>query len=71
MIVYPGGDEDADDGVVSVFLCNMMNFKVNVDFDIIIKELDGKEFRNENPLEQVKLESRKNTDGQFILAGMK
>jgi hypothetical protein len=56
VILYPGGDEDADDDVVSVFLCNMMNFKVNVDFDIIIKELDGKELRNENPMEQVKLE---------------
>jgi hypothetical protein len=39
--VYPGGDADADDDYVSVFLCNQSREKVTIDFEILVKTNTG------------------------------
>ena len=36
--VWPGGNDDADDGVVSVYLCNMSERSINVEFCLCVKD---------------------------------
>lgn len=39
--VYPGGVDDAEDGYVSVFLCNRSRAKVTIDYEILLKTNNG------------------------------
>ena len=41
--VYPGGDDDANDGYVSAYLHNLSDEKITVDYQIAVLKADGKE----------------------------
>ncbi|KAL7523429.1 hypothetical protein ACHAXR_000177, partial [Thalassiosira sp. AJA248-18] len=41
--LYPGGYEDSNEGMIAVHLCHHSNGSINVDFDFIVRDLDGTE----------------------------
>jgi hypothetical protein len=43
--LYPGGDRNARDGMMSVFLCSELMSKISVEFDIMVKKKGGDNFK--------------------------
>jgi hypothetical protein len=41
--LYPGGDDDEDEGMVSLELCNMSNKAVEIDFGFSVNDGNGKQ----------------------------
>ena len=41
--LFPGGDEGSDDGFISIYLCNMSNKPIKIQYGYSIKDADGKE----------------------------
>ena len=41
--LFPGGDEGSDDGFICIYLCNMTNKPIKIQYGYSIKDADGKE----------------------------
>ncbi|KAL7524276.1 hypothetical protein ACHAXR_000505, partial [Thalassiosira sp. AJA248-18] len=41
--IYPGGRTDSDDGMVGVYLCNMSEETIKVEYGFTVKKTDGRE----------------------------
>jgi hypothetical protein len=42
--LYPGGNEDADEGMTSLYLCNMSNKAIDAEYGFSIYHMEGKQF---------------------------
>ena len=48
--IYPGGDNDSDDGHVAVDLCNATNKPIKIQFGYSVRDAAGKEVVHHEPL---------------------